>query len=163
MTDTQAASAKSVAPILLDSKEGQALVEESLKDGFSQWPAAKPHARHQLTEDTCGLATSATILQALAAAGQSDAKFDEAQLVPVKGDDSITWKLIQDVGLTFPQVGAMMAAHGALVDIRDADKCSLDEFRSLAAGCLREDGLVSANFSQTSMGACMQLLVADPQ
>ena len=157
MTSAPVASDK---PVLLDSQEGQKLVLESL---HSHWPAMKPHARKQLSDTTCGLASAAIILQALAA-GRTNAKFHEMKLLPLpathKAAHSVTWKQVQTIGLTYLQVATVLEAHGAQVTVHSADGCSLGEFRKLALTCLLGGGFINANFLQKGMGAVSHRLPA---
>ncbi len=91
--------------IKFDSAEGQKRLLEAEHQRTSHYHLIGPHFRKQRGDTACGVATAATVIEALTAltTGKSDTKFTEAKFLDDLSESyakQISWAKIREEGMT---------------------------------------------------------------
>jgi hypothetical protein len=130
--------------VVLDSPAGRALLAGS--DAVADFDKLRAHFVPQSRRAYCGVASALTTLNA------GGARLDEAALFSHPNVDSHPLK-VSFTGMSLRQLGTLMRAHGARVDIVHASDANLDDFRRVVRQNLaREGDFLILNYERELLG-----------
>lgn len=131
--------------IAATTPEGRALLEQA-EAAADYGPLSSNYVSQKLIS-YCGVASSVTVLNSLGRqTDQSDFFTPAANAVRER-------RKVMFGGMSLPDLGGLLAAHGLAVDVRHADGLSLEEFRSVVARNLADPGdYLLVNYQREVLG-----------
>ncbi len=134
------------APLIaLDSAQGQRWLAGA--EAAADYPALHRHFEPQRLISWCGVASGTTVLAALGQGVTQDSFFSEAAR-QVRSPLAVSLG-----GMSLPELGALLRAHGAHVEIRHAGAFSLADFRRVVAANLGDPGdFLLVNYQREVLG-----------
>lgn len=152
-----ASQTRTVAPglVRLDAPEGRQLLFES--EAHEAFLPLVSHFETQKSLAHCGPASIVMVLNALAVpapmAFGSYRLFTQDNVFNALTDPIISDRTVARRGMALIDVARVLRAYGLSVDVRYADRSSIDEFRDQAAEHLRQPAShVIVNYSRSALG-----------
>lgn len=131
--------------VSLDTPDGQALLAGA--EARADYDELAGTFVAQALVSYCGVASSVTVLNAIGRDTTQD-RFFTPEASRVRPRHKVMFG-----GMSLPELGGLLAAHGVVVTLRHADESSVDEFRGVVARNLADPGdFLLVNYERGVLG-----------